>query len=394
MPGQVSPGAGGETADPTGIDHPATILRILLDLGHGLRRSDRLCCVGTTEERRTHYDVQVISAMVSRYCEDGLAKSDRLCPRCRTCHSASHAALSASSDPTSAILVTKTWENEMSCSDDFTEDITTKCASNIQFGRRIFLSKAGNSRIISHYRANEVVYSQGDAADSAFYIQDGTAKVTVYSERGKEAIVWLPRAGDFFGEGCLAGQESRQATVSTRTECVIVRFAKASLIRAIREEPAFAELFISHLVTRNIRVQEDLVDHLFNSSEKRLARVLLSLTNFDKEGRLESIPVKISQEMLAEMIGTTRARVSFFMNKFRKLGFVDYKRHIEVHASLFSVLLNDNSETQTIRSNINGQLSRLASATDQLASRRSGAHLLRLRDMRVARADGTRRAGG
>jgi CRP-like cAMP-binding protein len=290
-----------------------------------------------------------------------------------------------------AILVTKIWESEMSRSDDFTEDIAPKSGANIQFDPRIFLSKAGNARTISHYRANEVVYSQGDPADSVFYIQDGTTKVTVFSERGKEAIVWLPGAGDFFGEGCLAGQESRQATVSTRTECVIVRLAKACVIRVIREEPAFAELFISHLVARNIRAEEDLVDQLFNSSEKRLARVLLSLANFDKEGRLESIPVKISQEMLAEMIGTTRARVSFFMNRFRKLGFIDYKSHIKVHRSLFSVLLTDKSETQTIRSNTDGQLSRLASATGQLAGRRGGAHLPRLRDVQVASVGGTRR---
>jgi CRP-like cAMP-binding protein len=281
----------------------------------------------------------------------------------------------------------------MSCSDAFTEDIVTKCAANIQFDPRRFLSKAGNARTISHYRANEIVYSQGDPADSVFYLQDGTAKVTVYSERGKEAIVWLPEAGDFFGEGCLAGQEPRQATVSTRTECVIVRLAKVSILRVIREEPAFAELFISHLVARNIRMEEDLVDHLFNSSEKRLARVLLSLANFDKEGRPGPIPVKISQEMLAEMIGTTRARVSFFMNRFRKLGFIDYKRHIEVHNSLFSVL-HEKSETQTIRSHISGQLSRPASATGQLDRRRSGAHLPRLRDVQVAKVGGIRRAGG
>ena len=282
----------------------------------------------------------------------------------------------------------------MSRSDAFTEDIATKCAANIQFDPRIFLSKAGNARTISHYRANEVVYSQGDPADSVFYLQDGAAKVTVYSERGKEAIVWLPGAGDFFGEGCLAGQESRQATVSTRTESVIVRLAKASVIRVIREEPAFAELFISHLVARNIRVEEDLVDHLFNSSEKRLARVLLSLANFDKEGQLDSIPVKISQEMLAEMIGTTRARVSFFMNKFRRLGFIDYKSHIEVHNSLFNVLLNDKSEIQTIRRNIDGQFSRLASATVRFTGRRDCANLRRHRDAQVAKIGHTRHAGG
>jgi len=276
----------------------------------------------------------------------------------------------------------------MSRSDALTDDIATKILDP-----RIFLSKTGNAQTISDYRANEVVYSQGDPADSVFYIQDGTTKVTVYSERGKEAIVWLPGAGDFFGEGCLAGQELRQATVSTRTECVIVRLAKARVIRVIREEPAFAELFISHLVARNIRVEEDLVDQLFNSSEKRLARVLLSLTNFDKEGRLGSIPIKISHEMLAEMIGTTRARVSFFMNKFRKLGFIDYKSHIEVHNSLFRVL-NDKSATQPIRSNIDNQLSLLASATGQLTGRRGGAHLPRHRDVQVARVGGTRRAGG
>jgi len=282
----------------------------------------------------------------------------------------------------------------MSCSDALTNDIATKCGVKIPFDPRIFLSKAGYARTISNYRANEVVYLQGDAADSVFYIQDGMTKVTVFSERGKEAIVGLPGAGDFFGEGCLAGQELRQATVSTRTKCVIVRLAKAHLIRVIHDEPAFAELFISHLVARNIRVEEDLVDHLFNSSEKRLARVLLSLTNFDKEGRLKSTPIKISQEMLAEMIGTTRARVSFFMNKFRKLGFIDYKDHIEVHNSLFSVILNDNSETQTIRSNIDSRHSLRASTTSQLTGRHGGAHSRRHRDVQVARVVDTRRAGG
>jgi CRP-like cAMP-binding protein len=286
-----------------------------------------------------------------------------------------------------------TWENKMSRSDAFTEDIASKRGVKIYFDPHSFFPKAGNARTISHYNANEVVYSQGDPADSVFYIQDGTTKATVFSERGKEAIVWLPSAGDFFGEGCLAGQELRQATVSTRTKCVIVRLAKACVIRAIREEPAFAELFTSHLVARNIRVEEDLVDQLFNSSEKRLARVLLSLANLDKEGRLEPIPVKISQEMLAEMIGTTRARVSSFMNKFRKLGFIDYKRHIEVHNSLFSVILNDKSEAPTIRNNINRQISPLASATGQLTGRRSGTHL-RHRDVQVARVGGTRRADG
>ncbi len=282
----------------------------------------------------------------------------------------------------------------MSCSDAFTDDIATKCVAKIPFDPRIFLSKAGNARTTSDYRANEVVYSQGDPADSVFYIQDGTTKVTVFSERGKEAIVGLPGAGEFFGEGCLAGQELRQATVSTRTKSVIVRLAKARVIRVIRDEPAFAELFISHLVARNIRVEEDLVDHLFNSSERRLARVLLSLVNFDKEDRPESIPVKISQEMLAEMIGTTRSRVNFFMNKFRKLGFIDYKGHIEVRSSLFNVILNDKPETQAIRSNINGRLSRLTSATGPLTDRRGGEQMRRRRDVQVPRISGARRVDG
>lgn len=178
----------------------------------------------------------------------------------------------------------------MSRSDAFTEDIATKREEATSFDPRAFFSEAGSARTICYYRANEVVYSQGDLADSVFYIQDGTTKATVFSELGKEAIVWLPDAGDFFGEGCLIGQELRPATVSTRTKCVIVRLAKACVIRAIREEPAFAELFTSHLVARNIRVEEDLVDQLFNSSEKRLARVLLSLANLDKGGKLEPIP--------------------------------------------------------------------------------------------------------
>jgi CRP/FNR family transcriptional regulator, cyclic AMP receptor protein len=285
----------------------------------------------------------------------------------------------------------ETWENEMSCNDAPKDDIATG-ELKMPFDPRIFLSKAANERAFSHYRANELVYSQGDPADSIFYIQDGMTKVTVFSERGKEAIIGLPGAGDFFGEGCLVGQELRQATVSTRTKCVIVRLPKAHVIGIIRDKPAFAELFISHLVARNIRIEEDLLDHLFNTSEKRLARVLLSLTNFDEEGRPKSIPIKVSQEMLAEMVGTTRARVSFFMNKFRKLGFIDYKGHIEVHNSLFSVILNDNSETQTIGGK--SHLSLRASTTGQLNGRQGGAHLRQHRDVKVTRIADTRRAGG
>ena len=174
-----------------------------------------------------------------------------------------------------------------------------------------------------------------------FYIQSGKIKTTVVSEQGKEAVVALLGAGDFFGEGCLTGQSKRLATVSAMTQSVIVRIAKADITRVIHKEPAFAELFIAHLLARNSRVEEDLVDQLFNSSEKRLARTLLLLANFGKEGRPEPVIAKISQETLAEIIGTTRSRVSHFMNKFRELGLIDYNGHIEVHSSLLNVVLHD-----------------------------------------------------
>ena len=185
------------------------------------------------------------------------------------------------------------------------------------------------------------MYRQGDPADSVFYIRNGKVKATVVSEQGKEAVVALLGADDFFGEGCLAGQPLRLSTASAMTQCVIVRIAKADITRVIHEEPAFAELFISHLLAPDSRVEEDLVDQLFNSSEKRLARTLLLLANFGKEGRPEPVIAKISQETLAEIIGTTRSRVSFFMNKFRELGLIDYNGHIEVHSSLLNVVLHD-----------------------------------------------------
>ena len=183
--------------------------------------------------------------------------------------------------------------------------------------------------------------------DSVFYIRSGKVKKTVISEQGKEAVVAILGTGDFFGEGCLTGQPLRLATVSAMTECVIVRITKADITRVIRDEPAFAELFIAHLLARNSRVEEDLVDQLFNSSEKRLARILLLLANFGKEGRPEQIIAKVSQETLAEMIGTTRSRVSFFMNKFRELGLIDYNGGIEVHSSLLNVVLHDQPQIKT-----------------------------------------------
>ena len=210
------------------------------------------------------------------------------------------------------------------------------------FDPKAFLTKVNGGRTISKYRENQIVYEQGTPADSVFYIQKGKAKVTVISEQGKEAVVAVLGPDDFFGEGCLGGQALRMATVLALTECVIVRMVKENITRVIHEEPAFAEMFIAHLLHRNSRVEEDLVDQLFNSSEKRLARTLLLLANFGKEkSEPEPILAKISQETLAEMIGTTRSRVSHFMNKFRKLGLIDYNGSIEVHRSLLNVVLHE-----------------------------------------------------
>jgi CRP/FNR family cyclic AMP-dependent transcriptional regulator len=209
------------------------------------------------------------------------------------------------------------------------------------FDPKVFLAKVNGGLGLRNYRKDQIVYRQGDPADSVFYIQSGKVKKTVVSEQGKEAVIAILDTGDFFGEGCLTGELLRLATVSTLMNCVIARISKADTTRVIHEEPAFAELFISHLLARNSRVEEDLVDQLFNSSEKRLARTLLLLANFGKEGRPEPIVAKVSQETLAEMIGTTRSRVSFFMNKFRKLGLIDYNGSIEIHSSLLNVVLHD-----------------------------------------------------
>jgi CRP/FNR family transcriptional regulator, cyclic AMP receptor protein len=215
------------------------------------------------------------------------------------------------------------------------------------FNPRAFLAKVGEGRAINTYRKNQVVFSQGDRADAVFYIQKGKAKVTVISEQGKEAVVAILGPGEFFGEGCLAGQTQRIATVAIMTEAVVMRLEKTAIVRVIHKEPAFSELFIAHLLGRTIRIEADLVDQLFNSSEKRLARLLLLLANFGKEGKPEPIIAKISQETLAEMIGTTRSRVSFFMNKFRKLGFIQYNGVIEVHSSLLNAVLHDQPQIKT-----------------------------------------------
>jgi CRP-like cAMP-binding protein len=191
-----------------------------------------------------------------------------------------------------------------------------------------------------------VLFSQGDPADSVFYIQAGKVKITVISEQGKEAVVAILGADQFCGQGCLAGQAARMSTASTIVDSEITRLDKAVVLKALHDDPEFSEMFVQRLLQRTIRVEEDLIDQLFNSSEKRLARALLLLANYGKEGTPEPILTKVSQEMLADMIGTTRSRVSFFMNKFRRLGFIDYNGHIEVHSSLLSVVLNDNPHTR------------------------------------------------
>ena len=214
------------------------------------------------------------------------------------------------------------------------------------FDTKSFLARVGNGRSIGKYRKGQVIFAQGDPGDAVFYIQKGKAKLTVVSEQGKEAVIAMLGRNDFFGEGCLAGQAQRMATVAAMMDSVIVRLEKAAIVRVIHDDPAFAEMFIAHLLARAIRVEADLVDQLFNSSEKRLARMLLLLANFGKDEKPEPILAKISQETLADMIGTTRSRVSFFMNKFRKLGLIDYNGGIEVHSSLLNVVLHDEPHIQ------------------------------------------------
>ena len=213
--------------------------------------------------------------------------------------------------------------------------------TNPVFDPKLFLAKVGKGRTITDYLTNRTIFSQGDPADSIFYIQKGKVKVTAVSSRGKEAVVAILTAGAFFGEGSLAGQPNRVASVSTMSECSIMRLEKAAVLRVLQDEPTFSAVFLHYLLSRNIRVEEDLVDHLFNSSEKRLARVLLLLANFGKDTEPEPVIAKISQETLAEIVGTTRSRVSFFMNRFRKLGFIDYNGGLHVHSSLLNIVLHD-----------------------------------------------------
>ena len=213
---------------------------------------------------------------------------------------------------------------------------------NPPFDPKAFLAKANGGRTINKYRIKGTIFTQGDPADALFYIQDGRVKLTVVSRQGKEAVIAILSAGEFFGEGCLAGQPLRMATATALTACSIMRLDKEEVIQALHDQPSFSEMFVTHLLSRNIKFEGDLVDQLFNSSEKRLARVLLLLANFGKPGQPEVVIPKISQETLAEIVGTTRSRVSFFMNRFRRLGFVNYSTgSLEVHSSLLTVVLND-----------------------------------------------------
>jgi CRP/FNR family cyclic AMP-dependent transcriptional regulator len=209
------------------------------------------------------------------------------------------------------------------------------------FDPKSFLAKVGEGKTIAEYSKSQMVFSQGDPANAVFYIQKGKVKLTVVSNAGKEAVIALLGAGDFLGEGCLAGQPVRMATATAISSSSIVRLEKEAMIRVLHEEPAFSEMFLSYVLSRNMRIEEDLVDQLFNSSERRLARVLLLLSHFGKEGKPEPVIAKISQETLAEMIGTTRSRVSFFMNKFRKMGFIEYNGGLHVHSSLLNIVLHD-----------------------------------------------------
>jgi CRP/FNR family transcriptional regulator, cyclic AMP receptor protein len=210
-----------------------------------------------------------------------------------------------------------------------------------RFDPATFLATTAKGRAVSTHRKGKILFAQGDAADAVFYLKKGKVKVTVLSKQGKEAVVALLSADEFFGEGCMIGQPRRLATATAMTDCVTMRVETMEMQRALDRQPSFSRMFLSHILTRGARVEEDLVDQLFNSTEKRLARLLLLLANFGNEGRPEPVVAKISQEILAEMIGTTRSRVSHFMNKFRKAGFISYNGHLEVHSSLLSVVLTD-----------------------------------------------------
>ena len=215
------------------------------------------------------------------------------------------------------------------------------------FDPKAFLAIVGEGKTILEFRKEQVVFTQGDAADAVFYIQKGQVKVVVISEQGKEAVVGIFGPGQFFGEGCMNGHSLRIATTTALEDCLVTAISKTAMIAVLHDQPKFSEMLMAYLLTRNSRIEEDLIDQLFNSSEKRLARLLLLLANFGKEGSPQPIIPNISQETLAEMIGTTRSRVSFFMNKFRKLGFISYNGKIEVNSSLLNAVLYDKPEIKS-----------------------------------------------
>lgn len=213
--------------------------------------------------------------------------------------------------------------------------------ASTSFDPQLFLTKLGKGKTSLRFSQKHTIFSQGDAAEAVFYVRTGKVKLTVVSKQGKEAVIAILEGGAFFGQTCLAGQALRTATATAAEDSDIMRIDKEAMIRVLQEEPAFAEVFLTYLLAHTIRIEEDLVDQLFNSSEKRLARALLLLAHFGKEGKPETVIAKISQETLADMIGTTRSRVSFFMNKFRKLGFIEYNGELRVHSSLLNVVLHD-----------------------------------------------------
>jgi CRP/FNR family cyclic AMP-dependent transcriptional regulator len=206
------------------------------------------------------------------------------------------------------------------------------------------LAKVGTGKTILAFEKNQHIFEQGDVADAVYYLQQGKVKLAVLSDLGKEAVVGILEPGQFFGESCLTGHKLRISTTTAMEHCVVTAITKAVMITLLHDEPAFSEFFMKYLLTRNIRIEEDLIDQLFNSSERRLARLLLLLANFGKEGVSQPISPNISQETLADMIGTTRSRVSFFMNKFRKLGLINYNGRIEVNSSLLTAVLHDKPE--------------------------------------------------
>jgi CRP/FNR family transcriptional regulator, cyclic AMP receptor protein len=214
------------------------------------------------------------------------------------------------------------------------------------FDPKLFLAKVGLGKTIQEFQKNQTLFVQGDVADTVFYLQTGKIKLTVLSEQGKEAVIGILEPGQFFGEGCMNGHPLRIATTTAMENSIVTAITKGAMIATLHDEPKFAELFLAYLLTRNSRIEEDLIDQLFNSSERRLARLLLLLANFGKEGSPQPISPNISQETLAEMIGTTRSRVSFFMNKFRKLGLINYNGKIEVNNSLLSAVLHEKPQLE------------------------------------------------